>query len=240
MSRYSHYDKNDTYLANLNYANSQKERRNKEELKEIEQDRIAMEKLQIELNQEKQLEKERKNLIRQQQYEDYSNYVKQKYSQTPQNKENLNIKVGNGQRFIRKPSYQQQMENLCLNPTRNTNVYTHTPMPNFSEQGRRYQRGYSHGYNILTGEAFSSELQQEKNNQNINDIRPKEQKENNYVITDEKEKEELRQYQEYMEMKRKKEQQEQEEQALYYMKQQNQNKYPSSQDKKKKCQKKKK
>ena len=222
MSRYSHYNKNDTYLANLNYANSQKERRNKEELKEIEQDRIAMEKLQMELNQEKQLEKERKNLIRQQQYEDYSNYFKQKYSQTPQNKENVNIKVGNGQRFIRKPSYQQQMENLCLNPTRNTNVYAHTPIPNFSEQGRRYQRGYSHGYNILTGEAYSSGLQQEKNNQiinnnNINDIKPKEQKQNNYVITDEKEKEELRQYQEYMEMKRKKEQEEQEREALYYM-----------------------
>ena len=233
MSRYSHYNKNDTYLANLNYANAQKERRNKEELKEIEQDRIAMEKLQLELNQEKQLEKERKNLIRQQQYEDYSNYVKQKYSQTPQTKENVNIKVGTGQRFIRKPSYQQQMENLCLNPTRNANVYAHTPIPNFSEQGRRFQRGYSHGYNILTGEVYSSELQQGKNNQNINnnnnnmnDNNPKEQKQNNYVITDEKEKEELRQYQEYMEMKRKKEQQEQEEQALYYMQQQKQNKYP--------------
>ena len=132
MSRYSQYNKNDTYLANLNYANLQKQRRNQEELKEIERDRIAMEKLQIELNQEKQLEKERKNLIRQQQYEDYSNYVKQKYSQTPQTKENVNIKVGTGQRFIRKPSYQQQMENLCLNPTRNTNIYAHTPIPNFS------------------------------------------------------------------------------------------------------------
>ena len=42
MRRYSHYNKNDTYLANLNHANAQKERRNKEELKEIEQDRIAM------------------------------------------------------------------------------------------------------------------------------------------------------------------------------------------------------
>ena len=232
MSRYSHYNKNDTYLANLNYANAQKERRNKEELKEIEQDRIAMEKLQLELNQEKQLEKERKNLIRQQQYEDYSNYVKQKYSQTPQTKENMNIKVGNEQRFIRKPSYQQQMENLCLNPTRNTNVYTHTPVPNFSEQGRRFQRGYSHGYNILTGETYSPELKQEKINQNVNnnmsDNRAKEQMPNNYVITDEKEKEELRQYQEYMEMKRKKEQ---EEQALYYMQQQNKNKYPLSQEK---------
>ena len=240
MSRYSHYNKNDTYLANLNYANAQKERRNKEELKEIEQDRIAMEKLQLELNQEKQLEKERKNLIRQQQYEDYSNYVKQKYSQTPQTKGDVNIKVGTGQRYIRKPSYQQQMENLCLNPTRNTNVYAHTPIPNFSEQGRRYQRGYSHGYNILTGEVYPSELQQGKNNQNkninnnnnnMNDNMPKEQKQNNYEITDEKEKEELRQYQEYMEMKRKKEQQEQEEQALYYMQQQNQNKYPLSQEK---------
>jgi len=240
MSRYSHYNKNDTYLANLNYANAQKERRNKEELKEIEQDRIAMEKLQLELNQEKQLEKERKNLIRQQQYEDYSNYVKQKYSQIPQTKENVYIKVGTGQRFIRKPSYQQQMENLCLNPTRNTNVYAHTPIHNFSEQGRRFQRGYSHGYNILTGEVYSSELQQGKNNNNqnvnnnnnnMNDNNPKEQKQNNYVITDEKEKEELRQYQEYMEMKRKKEQQEQEEQALYYMQQQNQNKYPLSQEK---------
>ena len=235
MSRYSHYNKNDTYLANLNYANAQKERRNKEELKEIEQDRIAMEKLQLELNQEKQLEKERKNLIRQQQYEDYSNYVKQKYSQTPQTKENMNIKVGNEQRFIRKPSYQQQMENLCLNPTRNTNVYTHTPVPNFSEQGRRFQRGYSHGYNILTGETYSPELKQEKINQNVNnnmsDNRAKEQMPNNHVITDEKEKEELRQYQEYMEMKRKKEQEEQEEQALYYMQQQNKNKYPLSQEK---------
>ena len=86
MSRYSHYNKNDTYLANLNYANAQKERRNKEELKEIEQDRIAMEKLQLELNQEKQLEKDRKNLIRQQQYEDYSNYFKKNILKLPKQK----------------------------------------------------------------------------------------------------------------------------------------------------------
>ena len=199
-----------------------------------------MEKLQLELNQEKQLEKDRKNLIRQQQYEDYSNYFKQKYSQNPQTKENMNIKVGNEQRFIRKPSYQQQMENLCLNPTRNTNVYAHTPVPNFSEQGLRFQRGNSHGYNILTGEAYSPELKQEKSNQivnnnnynNMSDNKVKGEMTNNYyVITDEKEKEELRQYQEYMEMKRKKEQQEQEEQALYYMQQQIQNKCPLSQEK---------
>ena len=156
MSRYySQYNKNDTYLANFNYANQQKERKNREELKEIEQDRIAMEKLQLELDKEKQLEKERKNLIRKQQYEDYSNYVRQKYSEVPQAKDNnINIKLGNEKRFIRKPSYQQQMENLCLNPTKNQNIYSQPPVSNFSEAGRRNQRGYSHGYNILTGEVY--------------------------------------------------------------------------------------
>ena len=238
MSRYSQYNKNDTYLANLNYANQQKERRNKEELKEIELDRIAMEKLQLELDQEKQLEKERKNQIRKQQYEDYSNYFKQKYSETPQSKENnINIKLGNENRFIRRPSYQQQMENLCLNPTRNKDIYNQTPIENFSEAGRQYQRGYSHGYNILTGEAYSPELLKGKNSKNVNlnnnicvnDNKQKEQiQNNNYrnnennIILDDKEKEDLRQYQEYMEMKRKKEQEEQEREALYYMQQQDQ------------------
>ena len=230
MSRYSQYNKNDTYLANYNYANQQKEKRNKEELKEIELDRIAMEKLQLELEQEKKLEKERKNQIRQQQYEDYSNYFKQKYSETPQTKDNMNIKLGGEKRFIRKPSYQQQMENLCLNPTRNKNIYAHTPVPNFSEAGRRNQRGYSHGYNILTGESYSSDIQQgKKDKNNSNTVINKEpiqnndgSNENNNTL-DEKEKEDLRQYQEYMEMKRKKEQEEQEREALYYIQQQNKN-----------------
>ena len=240
MSRYSKYDKNDTYLSNLNYANLQKQKRNTEELKEIERDRIAMEKLQIELEQEKKLEKERKNQIRQQQYEDYSNYFKQKYSENPESREKLNIKLGGEQRYVRKPSYQQQMENLCLNPTRNKNIFAHTPIPNFSEAGRRNQRGYSHGYNILTGEVYPPELvkgktpnnasnnyhynknevpldnKYEKNDNNANRVN------NDNDGMDEKEKE-LREYQAYMEMKRKKEmelQQRQEEEELYYRQQQ--------------------
>ena len=93
MSRFSQYNKNDTYRDNYNYANIQKERRTNENLQEIERDRKAMERLQIELDQEKKLEKERKNQIRQMQYQDYSNYMRQKYAETPQNKEKLNIKL---------------------------------------------------------------------------------------------------------------------------------------------------
>ena len=71
MSRFSQYNKNETYRDNFKYANVQKERRTNEELAEIERDRKAMERLQIELDQEKKLEKERKNQIKQQQFQDY-------------------------------------------------------------------------------------------------------------------------------------------------------------------------
>ena len=236
MSRFSQYNKNDTYRDNFNYANIQKERRTNENLQEIERDRKAMERLQIELDQEKKLEKERKNQIKQMQYQDYSNYMKQKYAETPQNREKLNIKLGGEQRFIRRPSYNQQMDNLCLNPTKQENIYPITPIQNFSEAGRNYQRGYSHGYNILTGETFSPQGQIgkktpkniEKNTNfnfdgyNMQQDRisktqyPKENINKELLNIDKnKEKEDLNQYQQYMEMKRQKEQEE-----MYYLQQQ--------------------
>ena len=232
MSRYTQYNKNDTYRENLNYANLQKERRANEELKEIERDRIAMERLKIQLDQEKQYEKERKIQIRQQQYEDYSNYMRQKLLETPQNREKLNIKVGGEKRIIRRPSYNQQMDNLCLNPTRQQNVYPMEPVKNFSEAGRNYQRGYSHGYNILTGELYSQTQTRGKTPKNINinnnmnrvigDNREQQErmaktefsKENQNQNLD-KEKDDLSKYQAYMEMKRQKEKEE-----FYYMQQQ--------------------
>ena len=219
MSRFSQYNKNETYRDNLTYSNLQKERRNKEELQEIERDRIAMEKLQIDLDNEKKLEKERKNQIRQQQYEDYSNYIRQKYSEPPENREKLNIKLGGEQRYIRKPTYNQQMDNLCLNPTKQTKVIPNEPIQNFSEVGRNYHRGYSHGYNILTGEIYtpSNKMTPNKpNNTNFHEMNKFNDKKelalkndypkgNNNVNI---EKEDLSEYKAYMEMKRKQEMEE--------------------------------
>ena len=228
MSKYPQYNKNDTYRENMNYANIQKERRNNEELQEIERDRIAMERLRAELEQEKKLEKERKNQIRRQQYEDYSNYIQQKYNETPQNREKINIKLGSEQRFIRRQSYNQQMENLCLNPTRQANIYPAEPVKNFSEAGRNYQRGYSHGYNILTGETISPQEQsKQKTPRNINKNSgnpPNEQQERDSKAEYSKEKdiqnlnkesEDFNNYQAYMEKRRQKEQEE-----MYYLQQQ--------------------
>lgn len=230
MSRFTQYNKSDMYYDNLNYANQKKERKTNEELQEIERDRIAMERLQVEIDQEKKLEQERKNQIKQQQFEDYSNYMRQKYGNTPQNIQKVNIKEANEQKSLRKPNYYQQMDNLCLNPTKQANIYPMEPVKNFSEAGRNYQRGYSHGYNILTGESYSQQGQTGKKipknistnaNRNLEGANrdqldkpfkseyPNESQNQNVN----KEKDDLSKYQAYMEMKRQKEEEE------YYLQQ---------------------
>ena len=93
MSSFTPQYKDYTYQQNLELYNQQKERRLNEALQEKERDKIAMDRLQNQIEQEKKLEKERKNQIRQQQYEDYSNYMKQKYSNQNNNQENMNIKL---------------------------------------------------------------------------------------------------------------------------------------------------
>ena len=155
MSRFLHYDKNDTYLENMNYAKVQKERRFNEEREEIERDKIELDKIQNQIEMEKQLEQQKKDLLKKQQYEEYTNYLKQRQSELPEERNKLNIKLGGEKRVIQKQNYNQQLDNLCLNPTRQGNIQSQTPFVNFSQAGRNYQRGYSHGYNILTGEIFS-------------------------------------------------------------------------------------
>lgn len=155
MSRFLHYDKNDTYLENMNYAKVQKERRFNEEREEIERDKIELDKIQNQIEMEKQLEKQKKALLKKQQYEEYTNYLKQRQSELPEERNKLNIKLGGEERVIQKQNYNQQLDNLCLNPTRQGNIQSQAPFVNFSQAGRNYQRGYSHGYNILTGEIFA-------------------------------------------------------------------------------------
>ena len=156
MSRFIHYDKNDTYLENMNYAKAQRQKRFNEEREEIERDKLELDKIQNQIDMENQLEKQKKALLKQQQYEEYTNYLKQRQSELPEQRNKLNIKLGGEQRVIQKPNYNQQLDNLCLNPTKQGNIKPQGQFINFSNAGRNYQRGYSHGYNILTGEIFSS------------------------------------------------------------------------------------
>ena len=161
------FDKNAISNENLYYANLKREKRLKDQTEEMEREKIAMENLKHQMDQEKQYQLDRKNRIKQAQYEDYNNYLRQKYSTPPQYREQLNIKLGGEQRNIKKMNYNEEMENLCINPT--TQKHELPNVINYSDMGRKYQKGYSHGYNIITGEVYSDNNYNSPNNNNINE-----------------------------------------------------------------------
>ena len=47
-----------------------------------------------------------------------------------------------------------ETEKSEIKEVKNENLFPQNQFINFSQAGRNYQRGYSHGYNILTGEIF--------------------------------------------------------------------------------------
>ena len=79
---------------------------------EFVREKIAMENLKNQMDQEKQYQLDRKNRIKQAQYEDYNNYLRQKYSTPPQFREQLNIKLGGEQRNIKKMNYNEEIAKL--------------------------------------------------------------------------------------------------------------------------------
>ena len=177
---YDKFDRNAISNENLYYANLKKEKRIKDQTEEMEREKIAMENLKNQMEKEKQYQIDRRNRIKQAQYEDYNNYLRQKYSTPPENREKLNIKLGGEQRNIKKMNYNEEMDNLCINPT--TQKYEEFPNAiNYSDMGRKYQKGYSHGYNIITGEIYSDNKQNEHNDNNFNNN----QNNNNYDYNNE-------------------------------------------------------
>ena len=163
MSRFIQYDKTSTYLENLSNAKKQRENRIHSEMEQMKKDKIEMDKIKNELEYEEKLEKEKKALMKKKQYEEYMNYMKYKQENMPEERNNLNIKLGGEERSIKKQKYNEQMDNLCLNPTKNENLFPQNQFINFSQAGRNYQRGYSHGYNILTGEIFQNQNKYREN-----------------------------------------------------------------------------
>ncbi len=165
-----------------------------------------MENLKNQMEKEKQYLKDKREKIKQAQYEDYNNYLMQKYSTPPQYREKLNIKLGGEQRNIRKTNYNEEMDNLCINPT-NQKYEEYPNVINYSEMGRRYQKGYSHGYNIITGEVYSNK---EYNNNNNNEEYNNNINNNHKEIKDERKginisPEEYQEFLRYKEMKKQKE-----------------------------------
>ena len=144
----------DLYTQNVNFANEKHDKRIMDRQKEIENDRESLKRLNQELEEEKKFEKNKKKQIQNQQLLEYQAYMQQKYSQTPQQRENIQIKIGGENRILHKKSYNEENDNLVLNPMTDGYKQSSVPVQNYSEYGRQINRGSNRGYNILTGESF--------------------------------------------------------------------------------------
>ncbi len=144
----------DLYTQNVNFANEKHDKRIMDRQKEIENDRESLKRLNAELEEEKKFEKNKKKQIQNQQLLEYQHYMQQKYSQTPQQRENIQIKIGGENRILHKKNYNAENENLVLNPMTDGYKQSSVPVQNYSEYGRQLNRGSNRGYNILTGESF--------------------------------------------------------------------------------------
>jgi len=144
----------DLYTQNVNFANEKHDKRIMDRQREIENDRESLKRLNQELEEEKKFEKNKKKQIQNQQLLEYQQYMQQKYSQTPQQRENIQIKIGGENRVLHKKNYNTENDNLVLNPMTDGYKQSSVPVQNYSEYGRQLNRGSNRGYNILTGESF--------------------------------------------------------------------------------------
>ena len=177
MSNYKFQNARDYLSDNIQNANYAREKKEYMRKQELESDKRAMANLAQQLEEEKQMEKNRKRQIQNAQFQEYSNYMKNKYQNHHPNlnnkDNNLQIKIGGENRYLTRKNYNQENENLCINPT-SIQLESNNQTINYSEQGRINQRGQSHGYNIISNEPFQN-IQIEKKNINQPSINQKEE-----------------------------------------------------------------
>ena len=150
MLRFDNLDKNNIYSKNNNYPLELKDRLDIDE---------NLNQLEIE-NQFKKAQKEKE-------FEQYANYIKQNKLSFAENNNGLNSNFDCGQ-LINNQNYNLDNDNVFFNPSKEENLQPKNKYINYSQAGRNYQRGYSHGYNILTGEIFSSHNSNPNNNSPLN------------------------------------------------------------------------
>ena len=183
MSNYKFQNARDYLSDNIQNANYAREKKEYMRKQELESDKRAMASLAQQLEEEKQMEKNRKRQIQNAQFQEYSNYMKNKYQNHNPNlnnrDNNLQIKIGGENRYLTRKNYNQENENLCINPT-TIQLKQNNQTINYSEQGRINQRGQSHGYNIISNEPFQN-ISNEKKNINQPLINQKEEINNNNI-----------------------------------------------------------
>lgn len=143
---------NELLNENAQEANYLREKKFNERNERLREEQTGLDKLNREIEDESRIRNSRKAQLRNEQYQEYTHYLKQKYEDNPnqkRNKNQLTEKIGGENRQIVRKNYEEMNNGLCLNPMRevidrqNINSIQQTPTQ---------KRNSSHGYNIINNQ----------------------------------------------------------------------------------------
>ena len=118
MSNYKFQNARDYLSDNIQNANYAREKKEYMRKQELESDKRAMASLAQQLEEEKQMEKNRKRQIQNAQFQEYSNYMKNKYQNHNPNlnnrDNNLQIKIGGENLYLTRKNIIKKMKIYVL------------------------------------------------------------------------------------------------------------------------------
>ena len=153
---------------NINEANVLRDRKLLERQQRLNEERANIDALNRDIAEEDRLKNAKKAAIRNEQFQEYQNFLKTKYeeqnSYAKRSKDNIPNKIGSENRRLSRKTYDQMNEGLCLNPMKdNTVVRRNDPPANkddyyVGQVQQMRKRGQSHGYNIISNAVYDDNM----------------------------------------------------------------------------------
>ena len=174
MSRYTRTtNPHDLFEDNVHEANGLRDKKAIERQQRLSEERASIDALNREIAEEERIRNAKKAALRNEQLQEYSNYLKQKYEDPNYNKRGKNkgeiaIKIGSENRQITRKTYDEVSNGLIINPMREKAPERQSRQQieenNYGTQVKAMrQRGQSHGYNIISNAFYD-----DNSNHNLN------------------------------------------------------------------------
>ena len=165
-----HYKQNqhEMFKDNINEANVLRDRKLMERQQRLNEERATIDALNRDIAEEDRLKHAKKAAIRNEQFQEYQNYLKTKYEEqgmgyAKRNKDNISNKIGSENRRLSRKTYDQVNDGLCLNPMKDNNVGMRRNEVSGNNEDyyvgqvqQMRKRGQSHGYNIISNAVYDN------------------------------------------------------------------------------------
>ena len=158
MAYQNRQNMHDLFKDNIHQAEGDRDRKYHERQQQLNEERASIEVLNRQLAEEERMNKAKKEAIRNAQYQEYANYMKNKYEDPKRGRSrgDIEIKIGGENRMLKRKTYDDVSNGLILNPMTEKAPERQSRelvQQTYNNQIMR-QRGNSHGYNIISGAIY--------------------------------------------------------------------------------------